>query len=139
MAWSINRAFSFGIQPIYSFSRVFGLIPFSIVHEINGDVITSKVRTIDGILFAASIILQVILAVYHYMRLYVESQGVPYVLILASKILPSLANFYTIMIIVMNMNNRHKIINIIRMFNTVDKEVTNSMHVLNIYTNIFFN
>lgn len=125
MAWTIIRNFSFSFRPIYYFSRIFGLIPFSIIHDINGDVLKSKVRKIDGVLFAAFIILHLIFSTYFCMSpLIVESPTIPNAWIFLEKLIRALIHFHNIMIGIINMYNRDRIINILKMFDTFDKEVT---------------
>lgn len=120
-----NYSYSYSIRPIYYIFRVFYLIPFTIVQDTNGNVVSSKVRLIDGVLFATFIMLHLNFLHYHYMKPIVQSSDIPHVLTYGDKILPILVHTHNIIIIIMNMYNRERIINIIKMFDTIDKEVNN--------------
>lgn len=121
--WSNERNFSYIFRPIYYCSRGFGLMPFSIVHDSNGDVEKSKVRAIDGLLFAVFIILRVFMTIPSVNKLNSPSSDVPYFLVLGGYTLLTLIFTCGALMTVMNMYNRHKIVNILKMFSTIDKEV----------------
>lgn len=124
MAWSTTRHFSYSFRSIYYFSRIFCYIPFTIEFpDTVGDNLTSKVRLIDGVLCASFIILHLILSTYFNMKAVSQSLEIPHVLRLSGHVLPALGHYQNVIIIIMNMFNRNKIINIMKMFNTIDKEV----------------
>lgn len=130
MALSIAKKNSFSFRPIYYFSRLFGFFPFSIVYDTNGEILRSKVRVIDGVLFAALIFLHFASASYYHMRPSMRSP-IPHVFGIANKITYQMIHYHNVIIITMNMYNRQKIINIIKSFNIIDKKVTTIlMHFL---------
>lgn len=123
MAWSIFRNFLNSFRLIYFISRVFCFIPFSIIRDLNGNIVTSKIRVFDGVLFMAFITLHFVTSVYYYMIPVRQLLGISQVLKF-HRILPISIHNNIVMILIMNMYNRQKIINIIKMFNIIDEEVT---------------
>lgn len=131
MAWS--KTFLYSIQSIYYFCRIFCLIPFSIVYDVKQNILTSKVRVIDGVLFVIFILIQLNCSAYYFMSPLLQSSEMPHVLIHCDQIIRALVHFHSSIVIIMNMYNRHKIISIMKMFDTIDEEVTIFNHMIFIF------
>lgn len=125
--WCLNRrSFVHSFRPIYYWSRVFGLMPFSIIYDPNGDVEKPRVRAIDGLLFAVFIVVRLWFSVNSLRKIHISSSSdVPWVLSVGGYTLLTLNLTCGALMTVMNMYNRHKIVNILKMFSTIDKQVKN--------------
>lgn len=120
----MNFAYSF--RPIYLVSRVFGLMPFSIVYYPNGGVHKPKITKYDGfwLVLSLSIYIYGIFSTTSYINDYSAS------LRFNSKILNigytlsiGLGLILCILSMILDFGNRFKLIDIIKKFDIFDKEV----------------
>lgn len=118
----LNFADSF--RPVYYCSRVFGLMPYSIVYDSNGDVQEPKVRALDFLWFVISMCVYTSMAIilYRTINLPQESNTSAYILILGDCVLLIFALIFGAQIIGMDMFNRFRFIDIQKNINTFDKE-----------------
>lgn len=118
----LNFAFSF--RPIYYFSRVFGLMPFSIVYDSNGDPQVPRVGIFDLLWFVISICIYLPFVYYCYKQLAISNdQSVPILFLLGAYILQMLDLIYGVLIIGIDMYNRFKLVGILKKITAFDKEV----------------
>lgn len=122
---SKNITFFDGYRPIHYFSRVFGLMPFSIVYDSDGKAQRPKIYKRDFLW------LMILIFVYSTI-LYINSQNIKLVddpnlnssiLVLGDKLLNVLILICGILFMGINMCNRFKLVNILNNFATFDEEV----------------
>ena len=51
-------------RPVYYFSRIFGLLPFSFIYDSNGDVQKTKITKFDGLWFLISMFVYVLMSFF---------------------------------------------------------------------------
>lgn len=80
--------FSYGFRPIYYFSRVIGLMPYSMVYNLNGEIQDHRIYIRDGLWLVTSISLyiSVILHVFRDMKLPQDPNSTLYIFILGNNI-----------------------------------------------------
>lgn len=81
-----HGCFSYGFRPIYYFSRVIGLMPYSMVHNKNGEIQEHRIYYRDGlwILTSISLYISVILHVFRDMKLPKDPNSTLYIFILGN-------------------------------------------------------
>lgn len=116
--------------PIYCFARICGQMPFSIVHEPHVGIrnSTSRISKIDALWFFIAICIYSTLtfSVCVYLVRVFSYYGInPTLYVLASGVgLLCLTNFICgILILIMDMCNRHKIVSILKKITIFDREV----------------
>lgn len=123
--------FAYSLLPLYYFSRVFGLLPFTILYDTNGDVRGARVTLFDIFWFIISVCIFLSLAVFSYSIINLpDGPNESPTLILGDYILLIVGLFYGAAIIVYDMCNRLRLIDIIKKFTIFDKEV-NAIFSLN--------
>lgn len=116
--------FSYSLLPIYYFSRIFGLLPFTIVYDTNGDVHEARITYFDVLWFIISVCLYLLLALFSYKHIQVpEGPNVSQILVLGDCALLIAGLLYGAVIIVFDLYNRFKLIDIMKKFTTFDMEV----------------
>lgn len=113
--------FAYSFRPIQYFSRVFGMFPFPIEQDSNGGIQEPKVRIFDGLWFVASICLRLFLAFYSAQQ--IKPGRMPFVLIFGGFLTMIMNLVSGALMAGMNMCNRYRILDILKMFDTFDKEV----------------
>lgn len=122
----LNFAHSF--RPIYYVSRFYGLMPFSIVYNSKGKANEPWTGAIDILWFIISICAYISLAFLSYQNMGVPKvPNVPIVLVFADDMILVVGLVYGAVIMAMDMCNRYKLVDILRMFQTIDKEVSSPM------------
>lgn len=120
--------FEYGFRPIYYFSRAVGLWPFSICHNSTGAVQSARIRRFDGVWFLVSMCFHM-LALFYYYRNMVDLEDSNKT-ILTFSILYSLFQTKALLIgavgIILDMRNRHKLVNLLGKFIIFDNEVGQS-------------
>ena len=120
---SKNLNFSYSLRPIYYFSRTFGLFPFTIVYDTNGDVQSARVTVFDFLWFIITVCMYLLLAWLSYgNKLPVGANESP-LLILGDLVLLIIGLIFGSAMIVFDMYNRSRLINIIKKFTKFDMEV----------------
>ena len=114
-----------GFQPIYYFSRFVGLWPFTITYKLDRSIKTARIYLFDSFWFFISICLYLTALFYTYKDFqYTENTEENYLIAslmtLTSDVLPLLLGCVGI---VLDMFNRNRLVNIIKMFVIFDKEV----------------
>lgn len=120
-----NVNFEYSFRPIYYISRFFGLMPFSIVFDPIRGIQKPHVNIFDGIWFFVSILIYISMAFISYndIKLSKDSNTASFILMLGDSVLLILGLIYSALIIIFDMRNRFKLIEILNKFIKFDKEV----------------
>lgn len=115
--------FLYIFRPIYYFSRISGLMPFSITYGANGEVQRPKITILDGIWFVISIFVNS-LQVYLTLRvMFVKQTSPTFVMILGNTFL-LMTTIYGVGAVAMDMCNRFKFIEILKSLAIFDNQVS---------------
>lgn len=134
--------FLHSFSPVYYYSRIFGLMPFSIDCDTGQGIQKPQVNIFDGIWFLVSILIYLLMAFISYngMKLPQDSNTASFILILGDYVLLILGLIYSALIIIFDMYNRFKLIEILNKFITFDKEVSFNMYYVLVFDILsFFN
>lgn len=117
--------FVYSFKPIYYFSRVCGLMPFSIIYDSSHKIHKIKVCAFDVLWFVISIYLYLYVAFISYKEMtYPKSRNMPKnIMILGDSFILIFVLLFGAMNIIIDMCNRVKLSEILRMFTAFDKEV----------------
>lgn len=122
----LNFADSF--RPLYCYSRIFGLMPFSIVSDSNGEPQVPRVGVFNILWFIISIFLYLSMAYYSYIDMHVpRDSSFPYAFILAGFIMQIFRLIFGALMIVIDMCKRYKLVDILKNFNIFNKEVSENI------------
>lgn len=113
--------FSHSFRPIYYFSRVFGLMPFSITYDSNGEAQCSRIRIFDGIWFVISMLIYSS-SVYCIVLRFEKQSSSTFVVIVGNTFL-LMSIIYGVGAVAMDMYNRFKFFEIVKSFSVFDKQV----------------
>lgn len=118
-----TKIMNFGsvFHPLYYLSRIWGLVPFSIVTKSNGDVQNPKIHLRDVLFFAISFKIRLLFSFISHKR-YMEL-GKANTLDLCVYLFEEFSFLYGILIAIMNVCNRFKLMDMLKMYNHFDKEV----------------
>lgn len=127
---SFSRKMDFwdGFKPVYYFSRAFGLLPFSIRRDANGEVQEPTVNKIDGVWFLFTIV--VFLTASQFSHRYISafnSSSQMYVSVLLDNFRLVLSLIFGAVMIALDMLNRFKLVKLWKLFIIFDKEVRNTL------------
>lgn len=119
-------SFSYGFRPVYYLSRAFGLMPYSIVYDANGEIQKSQVKKFDVVWFVISICAYSFIAalVYWNMKLTHDPKVTSYILVLGDYVLSIVVITSGVYMIGMDMHNRFKFIGILKKLSIFEKEVS---------------
>lgn len=112
----------FSYQPIYYFSRIFGLLPFSLAYDANGEIRAPRISKFDAVWFAVSIAIYLVFAAV--IPLDVPKGPPAPILILGNELLLMFGLIYGAIMIVENMCSRFKFIRILKTFSVFDREAS---------------
>lgn len=117
--------FAFSFRPIYFLSRAFGLMPFSITYDSNGEIQEPRISRLDVLGFVIGICVQLILTYLHIRNVKAskDPNTAQYFLILCDYVLWVAIMIYGILLRGLDMYNRFKLVNILKDFTMFDKEV----------------
>lgn len=117
--------FVYSFKPIYYFSRVCGLMPFSIIYDSSHKIHKIKVCAFDVLWFVISIYLYLYVAFISYKEMtYPKSRNMPKnIMILGDSFILIFVLLFGAMNIIIDMCNRVKLSEILRMFTAFDEEV----------------
>lgn len=116
--------FSCSVRPIYYFSRAFGLCPFTLVYDSNGDIQEARVTTLDIIWFLISTILYLFMAFFCYANMHrPQDTGESQILLIGDYAHLIFGLINGAIMVSLDMFNRHKFIDFIKKIITFDKEV----------------
>lgn len=125
-----KRNFAYAFLPIYYFSRIFGLMPFTIIYNSRGEIQAPQVRRFDAFWFGISISIYV-LAAFTNFQTSVQTMQLPekmkiisfalyfghYMLLIEGLLVGAIA-------IGLDMYTRHKLVAILKAFIAFDNEVS---------------
>lgn len=119
----LNFAYSF--RPIYYFSRVFGLMPFSVKYDSNGQPQMPRVGILDSLWFVTTICVYLSMAYISYQQMTLpQDPNAPKVLVFSEYLLQILGLVYGALIIGMDLCNRFKLVDVLKQLTTFDKEAS---------------
>lgn len=104
-------------RPVYYISRMFGLKPFSIIYDSNGEVQQSKITKFDGIWFVIS------MCIYALMAYSVEGNCGPKFIFVLGYIFTMFGLTCSVLTIAFDMCNRFEFVEILKKITIFDKEV----------------
>lgn len=113
-------------RPLHYCSRIWGLASFSIVTNSNGEFQKPKIHLFDGLWFLASIGIYCLFIEATLNKFKISKENLKretWILILSARLMELFTYVYGILIIIMNMCNRFKLIDMVKMCNCFDKEV----------------
>lgn len=117
--------FAYGFRPIYYFSRVFGLMPYTLIYNPNGTIEGHKIKAIDMLWFIISIAINLImtLMILESTQYLHEIKSTSFILEGGDHLLLLLGAIFNFIIIGMDMGIRFKLMDIFKNINTFDEEV----------------
>lgn len=120
-----NKNVLFSLRPIYIFSRIFGLMPFSIIRNSNYEIQGVQVGKFDLLWFIISISLYSFMAIICFQTThYVKSPINSVVIVTGDRILLTICLCNCVIKVVMDMCNRFRLIDIMKKFAFFDNEVS---------------
>lgn len=112
------------VKPIYYISRVFGMLPFTIVCTPTGEIDRPKVGPFDFVWFVISLLFHSILTYVTCTILLVPARWHPlYILLCGNRWLLVLGNMLGVSQVILDMWNRKRFVNILKQLNAFDNEV----------------
>lgn len=119
------------LRPISIFSRIFGLLPFSIILDSNGDIRRARVRFSDILWFMTSICIYLIMALHCYQNLIVpETSNESFILIVINYFRLISGLVFGAIMVTIDMFNRSKFITMFKKIIFFDKEVYFQMFII---------
>lgn len=119
------------VKPAYETSKKFGLMTFSIRYTANNEMEGTYVRSIDIVIFIISVLSYLVLGCLFVIFIIPISvlDFKTTVLLQSKQIFLTVSIFLCVISTIINMLNRHRLIEIVKMINTFDKEVNkNAKH-----------
>lgn len=127
MLHSKTNKFASSLRPMYSFSRCFGLLPYSIVINSNGDIQGTKLGAFNLLWFIISVCFYLILAYVCYRDIgsvqHFRNRSESYAVVLGDYLILIQGLIYCALVIIFDMINRFKLISILKDFADFDNEV----------------
>lgn len=113
-------------RPVYYFSRIFGLMPFSIACDTRRDIQKPQINVLDGVWFVCSMLIYISMAIISYknMKLPQDTNKSSFILVLGDYLLLYVGLIYGALIILFDMLNRYKLVGILNKYITFDNEVS---------------
>lgn len=112
--------FQYSFRPIYYYSRVVGLWPFTIVHDSNGSIEKTRVRFVDALYLFISICSYLMAIFFTFTKL--KPNAASYVHFIFF-IFQTTSLLLGVCAVVLDMFNRNKLANILKMLTAFDNEV----------------
>lgn len=124
-----TKSMNFGsvFRPFYYLSRIWGLTPYSITENSNGDVRKPKIYIHDSLWFMISICLYSLFFESSLIKFKISKDHLKketWILILFARLMELFTYAYGISTIILNVCNRFKLIDMIKMYVCFDREVT---------------
>lgn len=140
---SNEHSFLFTLRPVIHFSRLFGLISYSIVQEPNGEIREPKVTKCGAFWFVSSMALCLSMAYINHINSPSLSNSVSFILHMGLHLLVFFEMIFGVIVLLFDMCNRFKTVAILKTFTNFDTEVSlfekTVINVLNvIYFNLFY-
>lgn len=120
--------FEYGIRPIYYYSRIVGLWPFSITHNLNGVIQTTRISLADGVWFFISLIMFSTATISKFEHIKYMS-NLNLMIIIFNHIFHIIGLATGPLIITLDMYNRNKMADILASFTIFDNNVFNNVFV----------
>lgn len=123
-----TKMMSFGsvFRPLHYLARIWGLVPFSIATNSNGELQNPKIHLYDGLWLLTTVLLYMSFLNYAWNALNYDrkiSIRNTWILILCARLLAVFAFVYGILTTIINMCNRYKLISLVKMCTRFDEEV----------------
>lgn len=123
------KIMSFGsvFRPLHRLARIWGLAPYSIAADSNGELLNSKIHLYDGLWLLTTVLLYLAFLNYSVDAFNVDRKALhreTWILILCARLLAIFAFLYGILSIIINMCNRFKLMNMVKMYTRFDEEVS---------------
>lgn len=118
--------FADSMRPFYYFLRLFGLLPFSITYDLNGQPHASRVSVLDVLWFTISTLLYstITYLVFRSITIPQETATASYILILGDDLLLLANMFFGILFVGIDMFNRYELVNTLKEFDMFDTAVS---------------
>lgn len=114
--------FEYAIRPIYYSSRIIGLWPFSMSHDLNGVIQTTRISLFDGVWFLISLVQFFTATIFTYESIkYMPNLNL--MIIIFNHIFHIMGLATGPVIIILDLFNRNKVANILASFTIFDNEV----------------
>lgn len=120
----VQLDFAYTFRPIYYFSRIFGFLPFTIVYNSIGSIQAPKIRVFDMVWFFISIFFYALSIFIIYLRRIKFPKNASFILINGDFLLLISGLIFSILVVVMDMCNRYKLVDILRNFNSFDEKAS---------------
>lgn len=123
-----TKIMNFGsvFRPLYFLSRIFGFASFSISTKSKGEIQNPKIYFYDGLWFLTVILMYLVFA-YDTLNTFRTSKQFlnqkTWVMVVCARLTEVLSFIHGILAIIMNVVNRFKLMNMVKMYNRFDKEV----------------
>lgn len=130
-------SFTSSLKIIYIFSRVCGLLPFSVARQANGEIRENRVNVFDFLWFIVWVLVMSYLAINCVnVTKFPENPNIPHALTIGHPVLITLGYAYAAIGTVFDMCNRFKLMEMAKSFTAFDKEVSGRIFI---FTNSFHN
>lgn len=126
MAENKRHNFAYSIQPVYYSSRIFGFMPFTIVYDSKGKIREPIILSFDILWFIVAICLYILAITIQFenMEFFLQTS---FVLIAGDYVMLKLSLALSVLVIIMDMYNRHKLMFIFKNIDKFDGKVSNSL------------
>lgn len=123
--------FEYSVRPIYYFARAFGLMPFSVIRNSNGEIQKPHVGVINLLLFVVSICWYLILAYtsYRNVTFLLYNPDTSFILVLGDYLLLIVGLICTTFFILMDMVNRTRLVDFLKKVTIFDQMVCKNAKV----------
>lgn len=115
--------FVHSFRPFFYFSRALGTMPFSFAYDFNRQLKGPRVRPFDAAWFVISICAYLFMMYVFYREQAFANASRPFLLNMSFSLQSLIFYFSDVVVIVMDLCNCRTIVDILKMFNTFDKEV----------------
>lgn len=116
--------FAISFRPVYYFSRTLGLMPFSMIYDSKSEIQEARVSLFDSIWFVLTICLYLsITYILHQEMNVARDINLPRVLFVGGYTHVILSFVFASVAVGVDLCNRHKVIQILKMFSLFDKQV----------------
>lgn len=119
-----SRDFVFSFRPMYYFSRAFGLLPFSLEFDLNGELQAPKIRIFDGVWFATCVTFYLVLSFDSWQAIEIKNDEAPLISYINNSLLLTIGLSNGALLIILNMCIRFRFVKILKTFITFDKEAS---------------
>lgn len=124
-----TASFTFGLRPIYYFSRVFGLLPFSIIHDSDGVALEPKIGKLDALWMVINIGIYASMTYFVYKDINYYQNAITTTLLTGDDLLFLMEIILGMVIIGLDFYNRFGFIDILRKFSIFDTEANSIISI----------